>query len=144
VNSAGEDRTVIVGLDPQSPVPPYEQLRGQIAGAIARGELRAEERLPTVRQLAADLRLAVNTVARAYRELEAAGFVQSRGRNGSFVAGPPSETRRQAEAATHAYAERMRRLGLSHLEILATVRRELGDDNAGLSKQAVLRPRELS
>ena len=62
---------MIVGLDPQSPVPPYEQLRGQIAGAIARGELRAEERLPTVRQLAADLRLAVNTVARAYRELEA-------------------------------------------------------------------------
>ncbi len=121
-----EDWLMIVAVDPGSPVPPFEQVRAQIAAAIERGELQAEERLPTVRQLAADLRLAVNTVARAYRELEAAGQVESRGRNGTFVAGPPSQSRRQAERITRDYAVRMRHLGLSPPEILATIRRELG------------------
>jgi DNA-binding transcriptional regulator YhcF (GntR family) len=116
---------MIIALDPRSPVPPYEQVRAQIAGAIAEGLLGPDERLPTVRQLAADLRLAANTVARAYRELEASGQLETRGRHGTFVAGPPSEARRQAERLTRDYTKRMRRLGLSSLEILATLRREL-------------------
>jgi DNA-binding transcriptional regulator YhcF (GntR family) len=125
---------MIIAVDPRSPIPPFEQVRAQIAVAIEQGQLQAEERLPTVRQLAADLRLAVNTVARAYRELEAGGHVETRGRNGTFVAGPPSERRRQAERATRDYAVRMRRLGLSPLEILATLRRELGGDVEGLHR----------
>jgi DNA-binding transcriptional regulator YhcF (GntR family) len=116
---------VIIAVDQRSPVPPYEQVRAQIALAISQGELGAEERLPTVRQLARDLRLAANTVARAYRELEASGQIETRGRHGTFVAGPPSETRRQAEKATRDYTQRMRRLGLSSLEIFAILRREL-------------------
>lgn len=60
-----------------SPVPPYEQLREQIAGLIATGLLQAGQRLPPVRQLAADLGLAGGTVARAYRELEQAGLVEA-------------------------------------------------------------------
>jgi DNA-binding transcriptional regulator YhcF (GntR family) len=116
---------VIIAVDQHSPVPPYEQVRSQIALAISQGELGADERLPTVRQLAADLRLAANTVARAYRELEASGQIETRGRHGTFVAGPPSETRRQAEKATRDYTRRMRRLGLGPLEIFATLRREL-------------------
>jgi|SRR5215469_17782226 len=125
---------MIVAVDSRSPVPPFEQVRAQIAAAIESGELHAEERLPTVRQLAADLRLAVNTVARAYRELEAAGQVETRGRNGTFVAGPPSQSRRRAERITRDYAARMRDLGLSPLEILATVRRELGAELDGLGR----------
>jgi DNA-binding transcriptional regulator YhcF (GntR family) len=116
---------MIIAVDQRSPVPPYEQVRAQIALAIAQGELGAEDRLPTVRQLAADLRLASNTVARAYRELEASGQIETRGRHGSYVAGPPNETRRQAEKTTRDYTQRMRRLGLSPMEIFATLRREL-------------------
>jgi DNA-binding transcriptional regulator YhcF (GntR family) len=71
--------------------------------------------------------LATNTVARAYRELEASAQIETRGRHGTFVAGPPNETRRHAEKATRDYTRRMRRLGLSPLEILATLRRELED-----------------
>ena len=134
---------MIVAVDPGSPVPPFEQVRAQIAAAIEGGELRAEERLPTVRQLAADLRLAVNTVARAYRELEAAGQVESRGRNGTFVAGPPSEPRRRAERITRDYAGRMRRLGLSPPEILATVRRQLDAEPDGPGRVPV-RPVSLA
>lgn len=116
---------MIIAVDQRSPVPPYEQVRAQIASAISQGELGPEERLPTVRQLAADLGLAANTVARSFRELEASGLLETRGRHGTFVAGPPTETRRQAETATRAYTRRMRRLGLSSLEILATLRREI-------------------
>jgi DNA-binding transcriptional regulator YhcF (GntR family) len=116
---------VIVVLDPRSPVPPFEQVRAQIANEINEGALLPDERLPTVRQLAADLQLAPNTVARAYRELEASGVLETRGRHGSFVSGPPSEARRQAEKVTRDYTKRMRRLGLGPLEILATLRREL-------------------
>src|ERR1700759_2849198 len=88
---------MIVGIDHSSSVPPYEQLRAQIGGAIDEGHLHPEDRLPTVRELAADLRLPVNTVARAYRELEGSGRVATRGRNGTFVAGAPSASRVRAQ-----------------------------------------------
>ena len=69
-----------------SPVPPYEQLREQIAGLIAAGVLRGQ-RLPPVRQVAADLGLAGGTVARAYRELAQAGLVEGGGRHGEHASG---------------------------------------------------------
>lgn len=72
-------------VDPESWVPPYEQLRNQIRGQVERGELAPGHRLPPVRRLAADLGLATNTVARAYRELEHAGAVVARGARGTFV-----------------------------------------------------------
>ncbi len=67
-----------VRVDTSSPVPPYEQIRAQLASLITTGQLREGERLPTVRQLAADLGLAAGTVARAYRELEAASLIVTR------------------------------------------------------------------
>ena len=73
-------------IDPDSAVPPFEQLRSQVATRVARGDLPPGTRLPTVRQTASDLRLAVNTVARAYRELEIAGVVTKRRTAGTFVA----------------------------------------------------------
>jgi GntR family transcriptional regulator len=67
------------------PTPPYEQLRRQLVDLIQAGVLASGDRLPPLRQLAADLGLAVGTVARTYRELEAAGLVVSRRGGGTRV-----------------------------------------------------------
>ena len=72
-------------IDHDSDVPPFEQLRSQIAGRVARGELAPGTRLGTVRETAQRLGVAVNTVARAYRELEGDGVVVTEGRRGTFV-----------------------------------------------------------
>jgi DNA-binding transcriptional regulator YhcF (GntR family) len=112
-------------LEPGSTTPPFEQVRAQLAAAIDDGTLEPETRLPTVRQLAAELGLAVNTVARTYRELETAGLIQTRGRNGTFVAGKPSDARRLADAAARAFVRRIRELGIGDAEGLAIVRRQL-------------------
>lgn len=69
-------------------VPAYEQLRSQIAGAIASGKLRDGERLPAARALAAELGIAVNTVIRAYGELSRQGVISSRRRFGTVVTAP--------------------------------------------------------
>lgn len=75
----------VLRIDATSPVPPFEQLRSQIVRLVAEGELEPGSKLPTVRQLAADLGLAANTVARTYRELEADGVLVTQGRRGTFV-----------------------------------------------------------
>jgi DNA-binding transcriptional regulator YhcF (GntR family) len=115
----------LVLLDPASAVPPFEQLRSQLAAAIESGELPPASQLPTVRWLAGDLGLAANTVARAYRELELAGLIEGRGRHGTFVAGKPSAERRLAARAAREFSDRMRALGIGEAEILAILRREL-------------------
>ena len=75
-----------ISVDLRSATPPYEQIRSQISSLIATGALPAGSRLPTVRSLAADLGIATGTVGRAYKELEAAGLIESRRRNGTIVA----------------------------------------------------------
>jgi len=77
---------MIVRIDDDSPIPPYRQLVDQMLALIAGGALPVGQRLPPVRQLAADLGLANGTVARAYRLLEEAGVLETRGRQGTFVA----------------------------------------------------------
>jgi DNA-binding transcriptional regulator YhcF (GntR family) len=72
-------------VDPASTTAPFEQVRTQLATLVAQGDLAPGTKLPTVRQLAADLGLAANTVARAYRELEADGVLATYGRRGTFV-----------------------------------------------------------
>ena len=107
---------MILRVDPRSAVPPYEQIRAQVAPMAATGVLPVGTRLPPIRQLAKDLGLASGTVARAYRELEAAGVIVTRGRHGSFVAEPDGDPRQRvtdealAEAA-HAFAVQARQLG---------------------------------
>lgn len=82
--------TTSITVDLDDAVPPYEQIRRQIASLIAIGELGPGDRLPTVRALAADLGVAVGTVSRAYKELESSGVLESRRRLGTVVAaGPP-------------------------------------------------------
>jgi GntR family transcriptional regulator len=87
----------VLRIDLSRPLPPYEQLREQIAGLIAAGQLSPGTRLPSVRQLAGDLGLAPGTVARAYSELESAGLLVTRGRGGTLVAQPAA--RKHAELA---------------------------------------------
>jgi DNA-binding transcriptional regulator YhcF (GntR family) len=110
-------------VDTGDATPPYEQIRGQIAGQVSAGELQPGDRLPTVRSLAETLGVATNTVAKAYRELEQRGVIETRGRNGSFVTGHARE--RAAREAAAAYVDRARTLGLSDADALELVRRLL-------------------
>ncbi|MFD3735306.1 GntR family transcriptional regulator [Streptomyces sp. NPDC058632] len=102
--------------------PPYEQVRAQISEQARSGVLPVGHRLPTVRGLAQTLGLAANTVAKAYRVLEADGVIETRGRNGTFVAAAGSAAEREVAAAAQAYAERARRLGLDEDAALAVAR----------------------
>ena len=78
----------MISLDLTSPVPPFEPVRSQIADLIRSGRLSDGQRLPTVRQLAADLRVAPGTVARAYAALEGEGLVRSQRSRGTRVTAP--------------------------------------------------------
>ncbi|MFJ4684098.1 GntR family transcriptional regulator [Streptomyces sp. NPDC088789] len=101
--------------------PPYEQVRAQISEQARSGVLPVGYRLPTVRGLAENLGLAANTVAKAYRALEADGVIETRGRNGTYVAAAGSAAQRQAASAAQTYAERVRRLGVPETEALTAV-----------------------
>lgn len=100
-------------IDPASDLPPFEQLRTQIAAAVAGGALAPGTRLPTVRALAQELGLAVNTVARVYRELEADGVVETRGRHGTLVRTSQAAEGAGAERAAREYVAACRALGLT-------------------------------
>lgn len=111
-------------VDLSSGVPPYEQIRGQVAALVAAGVLARGERLPTVRDLANDLGVAVGTVQRAYRELEAGGVVVSRRRVGTVVAATtaaPAGTTRARRLAQD-FIIQARATHLSDDEILDLVR----------------------
>ncbi|MBW9108845.1 GntR family transcriptional regulator [Microbacterium ureisolvens] len=111
----------MIVIDPSSAVPPFEQLRTGLVDAVASGELAAGARLPTVRRLAEDLGVAPGTVARAYRELEASGIIETRGRNGTFVAFDADPARQQLQRAAAAFAAQVRDLHLDAEEALVVV-----------------------
>jgi GntR family transcriptional regulator len=75
----------IFSLSPSHPMPLYAQLTRAIKFAIATGRLQIGEQLPTVRQLAVDLRVNANTVAKVYAELERSGVLETRRGVGTFV-----------------------------------------------------------
>ncbi|MDN3247799.1 GntR family transcriptional regulator [Streptomyces sp. ZSW22] len=102
--------------------PPYEQVRAQISEQVRSGALPVGYRLPTVRGLAESLGLAANTVAKAYRALEGDGVIETRGRNGTFVAAAGSAAERELASAAQGYAERARRLGVAEGDAVAAVR----------------------
>ncbi len=127
---------MIIEVDPSSPTPPYEQIRGQLATMIAAGTMAPGAHLPSIRQLAADLGIAANTVARAYRELELAGLVTSRVRHGTTVtAAPPTlspaEVHRRLDDAARTYATTARQLGVGADEAAKAVRVALQTGNLG-------------
>jgi DNA-binding transcriptional regulator YhcF (GntR family) len=100
-----------VRIDVQAAGPLFDQLRTQIISGVRDGRLSPGTRLPTVRELAGQLGLAVNTVARAYRELESAGIVETRGRFGTFVARADPADAAMANAA-HTFVSAARSLGI--------------------------------
>lgn len=113
-------------IDPHAATPPFQQLRTHILQAVRAGDLVPGHKLPTVRSLADELGLAVNTVARAYRELEQDGVIETRGRKGSFIATLGDPAVQQAQLAATAYAERTRELAINPTEALDIVKAALG------------------
>ncbi|MFC8386784.1 GntR family transcriptional regulator [Nocardia sp. NPDC056952] len=114
-----------VELSTDSAQPPYEQLRMAVIEQVRAGTLPAGTKIPTVRALAADLGIAPNTVARAYRELESDGVLETRGRQGSFIASSGDPTRDIASRAAVDYVTTIRRLGLDDADAIAFVHRAL-------------------
>lgn len=115
-------------IDPALPTPPYEQLRSQLIKQISDGELVPGAKLPAVRRLASDLGLAPNTVARTYRELEAAGYVRTQGRNGTIVSTPDlgsPEIHERALGLATDYVTGMQALGLGQESMITYLQRSL-------------------
>jgi DNA-binding transcriptional regulator YhcF (GntR family) len=114
-----------IHIDHDADIPPYEQVRMRIADLAATGTLTAGTRLPPVRQLATELGLAANTVARAYRELEHAGLVETRGRLGTIITARAARVPIEAQKAASRYAEQSRSLGIPPETALDLVRAAL-------------------
>ncbi|WP_350339654.1 GntR family transcriptional regulator [Actinotalea lenta] len=113
-----------ITVDLSSATPQYEQIRAQIVALITAGTLAEGDRLPTVRILAADLGIAAGTVARAYRELEAAGRVTTRRRVGTVVTAPTRAPGRTQEIA-HQLVVAARSEGIDGPDLIDLVRSAL-------------------
>lgn len=115
------DLAAMLRIDADGAAPPFEQVRAGVIDLIGRGDLMVGARIPTVRKLAADLDLAANTVARSYRELEAAGIIETRGRHGSFVKAGADATRDKAQRLTLEHVKALRELGIDDTAIITMV-----------------------
>jgi GntR family transcriptional regulator len=117
-------------LDPRSSVPLYAQIAGRIRVAVASAELRPGEPLPSVRQLASQLRVNPATVVQAYRDLETEGFVEMRQGAGTFVKEVVPERRasersKQAVALVRQMMAEAGRFGLTTKELVQAIEQEL-------------------
>jgi len=107
----------VITIDPANLIGPSEQIRAQLAAMIRSGELAADAKLPPVRQLAGDLRVAAGTVAKAYKELEGAGLVRTGRANGTRVnPGQLLKTELLADVRLLAQRARADGLGLEELQ----------------------------
>lgn len=117
--------TATIRIDPESPIPPFEQLRTQLERQIRTQRLPPGSRLPTVRQLANDLGLSANTVMNAYRHLERDGLVTGNRRRGTTVVDQHTTAADRAtliSEATHRYLDDLDGLDVTIDEVLDTVR----------------------
>jgi GntR family transcriptional regulator len=117
-------------IDPRSPTPLYAQIAGRLRVAIAAGELKPSDSLPSVRNLAGRLRVNPATVVQAYRDLEAEGFVEMRQGAGTFVREVVPEQRagertRQAVQLVRQLVAEAGRLGLTARELRQAIAQEL-------------------
>jgi DNA-binding transcriptional regulator YhcF (GntR family) len=122
--------TAALTIISDDPTPPYEQLRRQLVDLIAAGVLAPDERLPPVRQLAADLGIAPGTVARTYKELEQARLVTTRRGGGTRVRRdapqpPPHAIERELDSAAATLVRQARLLGAAPAQVRAAVERAL-------------------
>src|SRR5690349_634496 len=126
-------------IDATDPTPLYAQLDRAIRVAIATGRLGVGDRLPTVRQLAVDLRINANTVAKVYGELERAGVLETRRGVGTFVraagvgAASPADRERHLTALGDRFLSGAAGLGYSPVEAIEHLRRRRiqGDSDHG-------------
>ena len=119
-------------IDPRSPNPLYAQIAARLRIAIASGELAPGAALPSVRGLAAKLRVNPATVVQAYRDLETEGFVELRQGAGTFVRElatdrRASERARQASRLVRSMVAEAGKLGILTRDLMEAVHRELGD-----------------
>lgn len=118
-------------IDFRSGQPIYLQIVEQIRQKVANGELKPGDQLPTVRQLAAELRVNFNTVARAYRLLDEAGLISTQHGRGTFIWETPSPEKIQAirqqglESLTRRYLSSAAQLGCAPPEIARMVNQML-------------------
>jgi GntR family transcriptional regulator len=122
-------------IDPRSPTPLYEQIAARVRVAVAAGDFRPGEALPSVRELSRQLRLNPATVVQAYRELEDDGFVDMRRGAGTFIREvhlmkKEEEREKRAREIARGALQDAARLGLSAAEILEALRAEVGEEAA--------------
>ena len=107
-------------LNYRDPRPIYEQVKSEFRRLILSGALPRGEKLPSVRELAGSLAINPNTIQRAYRELEADGYILSVAGKGSFVAQVDQlaeQQKKQAVDAFRAAAQKLRQLGLTQAQL---------------------------
>lgn len=119
------------GIDPRSPTPLYAQIAAHIRVAVASGEVKPGDALPSVRSLAQSLRLNPATVVQAYRELEMDGFVEMRHGAGTFVREVPTDRKTEerlerARLIARQALEEAARMGIPAGELMEALREEFG------------------
>lgn len=122
---------MLVQLEETDPRPIYVQIVDDIRRALVLGTVRSGELLPSVRQLAADLRVNPNTVLMAYRELERAGVVETRRGQGTFALASPAPAETQAALALEVARRSLReayRHGLAPEDFIVAIRRVAEDE----------------
>lgn len=121
----------LVTIDARDKTPIYAQLERGLRAAMATSRLKPGDQLPTVRQLAVELSINANTVARVYADLERAGAIETRRGVGSFVAATPDEARpkREHQKRLRAFVTRVLaeagNAGFSVAEVIEGLREEL-------------------
>jgi GntR family transcriptional regulator len=126
--------TFLFRLDLQSGVPVYRQIMDQVRAGMASGSLAAGDQLPTVRQLAVDLAINPNTVARAYRELELGGLLETHQGTGSFISAqkirrPDAERERQLTQIVGDCVSRAGAMGFSIDDVIEQLRKSVSESN---------------
>jgi len=119
---------MILRLNPSSGEPLYLQIIEQVKHAIATGAVNAGEQLPSVRQMAEDLLINPNTVARAYRDLEQEGIIELKHGSGAFISdsiAPPSKSMHKAQAVVKSAIDQLTSFDLAEEEIRRLIENEL-------------------
>lgn len=131
-----------IQLDFRSTIPIYLQIVEQIEGALMKGELKPGDQLPTVRQLASDLAVNFNTVARAYRLLDESGLISTQQGRGTYILDTPGEEVQQhfrhegLKVLAQRYLFEAARIGVTPEEALAEIEGEVAAWQAGISEDS--------
>jgi GntR family transcriptional regulator len=129
---------MILRLNPSSGVPVYLQIIEQVKHAIATGAVNAGEQLPSVRQMAEDLLINPNTVARAYRDLEQEGVIELKHGSGAFISdsiAPPSKSMHKAQAVVKSAIDQLTSFDLAEEEIRRLIENELSQRKTSKSSR---------